>query len=555
MPRDGSNIYHRPVGTDAVTDTTIESTKYNSNVADVEQDLNLPRPIVAGGTGASDATQAMQNLKGELAQQVVTNYSTFAFAPGSFYSAAGATGAPTANAFTGICYASDVTASPIASMTLEARDNTTGILYYKQMTAGVWAGSWTQAAGSTTALDAAYVNVAGDTMTGLLQINGATSDCLNLDLNNLSNKKWVKFGFGGAGAEYGSIAMMNAGVQFNMNTGVGVATWNFAQGKISVSDMTTSTSPTTGALTVAGGLGVGGMLTAGTGIAIPAGGFTIDLSNATTIYRDTANGNLTLTAQSGKVALPSTTASTSPTTGALTVAGGAGVGGNLNCAGIISSGPALTGGVLTGDIVASRNASSGAYFFGTAATRYLQYDGTNFNLVGGGLSIINGVMNHASGSFPLPTGYGHNFGYGGTTQFGMAFRPSNDSSGSNAIGFMNTANAAVGSIITSSTVTSFNTSSSAELKEDLKSFDAGNIIDATNVYDFKWKSSSERGYGVIAQQAVDVYPTAVAHTINPETKDEFWGVDYSRYVPVLLQELKALRARVAQLEGAAARPA
>ena len=31
--------------------------------------------------------------------------------------------------------------------------------------------------------------------------------------------------------------------------------------------------------------------------------------------------------------------------------------------------------------------------------------------------------------------------------------------------------------------------------------------------------------------------------------DDWWGIDYSRYVPVLLQELKALRARVAALEG------
>ena len=61
-PRDGSGIYHRPVGTDAVPDTTIESSKYNTNVADVEQDLNTPRPIVAGGTGASSADQARQNL-------------------------------------------------------------------------------------------------------------------------------------------------------------------------------------------------------------------------------------------------------------------------------------------------------------------------------------------------------------------------------------------------------------------------------------------------------------------------------------------------------------
>ena len=50
---------------------------------------------------------------------------------------------------------------------------------------------------------------------------------------------------------------------------------------------------------------------------------------------------------------------------------------------------------------------------------------------------------------------------------------------------------------------------------------------------------------MIAQQAIEVYPTAVTHT----EKNDWWGVDYSKYVPVLLQELKALRARVATLEG------
>ncbi len=58
MPRDGSQIYHRPPGTDGIPDTTIESTKYNINVADVEQDLNLPRPIIAGGTGANNSRDA-----------------------------------------------------------------------------------------------------------------------------------------------------------------------------------------------------------------------------------------------------------------------------------------------------------------------------------------------------------------------------------------------------------------------------------------------------------------------------------------------------------------
>jgi len=129
-------------------------------------------------------------------------------------------------------------------------------------------------------------------------------------------------------------------------------------------------------------------------------------------------------------------------------------------------------------------------------------------------------------------------------------RAASDVSGYNAISFHNSANTAVGTIACNSVSTTYSTSSSAELKEDLKTFDAGNIVDNTDVYDFRWKSTGERAYGVIAQQAVEVYPTAVTHTINPEDKDdEFWGVDYSKYVPVLLQELKALRARVAQLEG------
>jgi len=109
------------------------------------------------------------------------------------------------------------------------------------------------------------------------------------------------------------------------------------------------------------------------------------------------------------------------------------------------------------------------------------------------------------------------------------------------------AGVAVGSISITSNATAYNTSSSAELKEDLQSFDAGRIVDDTEVYDFKWKDTSERSYGIIAQQAVEVYPQAITHIENEE--QDWWGVDYSKYVPVILQELKALRARVAELEG------
>jgi hypothetical protein len=136
---------------------------------------------------------------------------------------------------------------------------------------------------------------------------------------------------------------------------------------------------------------------------------------------------------------------------------------------------------------------------------------------------------------------------GGVTQYGFTLRSQNDTT--TAIQFVNAAGTANGSISVTAAATAYNTSSSADLKEDLKSFDAGSIIEQTNVYDFKWKSTKERAFGVIAQQAVEVYPLAVTHSKQDGSDEEFWGVDYSKYVPVILQELKALRARVAELEG------
>ena len=62
MPRDGSGVYSKPVGTTAVSGTAIESAKYNSVVDDLALDANTPRPIVAGGTGASTAGAARTAL-------------------------------------------------------------------------------------------------------------------------------------------------------------------------------------------------------------------------------------------------------------------------------------------------------------------------------------------------------------------------------------------------------------------------------------------------------------------------------------------------------------
>jgi hypothetical protein len=139
-------VYHAPPGTNGVPNTTIASAPYNVWVADVAQDLNLPRPIVAGGTGATSGAAALVALGGEQAKQVVTNYDSFPFVSGSFSSAAGATSAPVSgHAFDGICC---VDAADATSMFLEARDQTDGRKWVRQKTVGVW-GAWALDAGGS----------------------------------------------------------------------------------------------------------------------------------------------------------------------------------------------------------------------------------------------------------------------------------------------------------------------------------------------------------------------------------------------------------------------
>lgn len=107
----------------------------------------------------------------------------------------------------------------------------------------------------------------------------------------------------------------------------------------------------------------------------------------------------------------------------------------------------------------------------------------------------------------------------------------------------------IGSIADSGgTTTVYNTTSDKTLKFDERPFTrAGEIIDALDIHDFAWKANPEqRGVGVFAQDAYPIFPDA----IRPGEGEMPWQADYSKYVPVLLAELKALRARVAELENA-----
>jgi hypothetical protein len=113
--------------------------------------------------------------------------------------------------------------------------------------------------------------------------------------------------------------------------------------------------------------------------------------------------------------------------------------------------------------------------------------------------------------------------------------------------FYNNSSALVGSIYSSPTSTSFNTSSDQRLKDNIADADdAGSKIDAIQVRQYDWKADgSHQDYGMIAQELQLVAPEAVSGDADSEN---MMGVDYSKLVPMLIKEIQSLRNRVAQLE-------
>jgi hypothetical protein len=105
----------------------------------------------------------------------------------------------------------------------------------------------------------------------------------------------------------------------------------------------------------------------------------------------------------------------------------------------------------------------------------------------------------------------------------------------------------VGTITTTATSTSYNTSSDQRLKENIiDAPTASDDIDAIQVRSFDWKADGEhQKYGMIAQELQTVAPEAVSGDADSE---EMMGVDYSKLVPMLIKEIQSLRNRVAQLE-------
>ncbi len=104
------------------------------------------------------------------------------------------------------------------------------------------------------------------------------------------------------------------------------------------------------------------------------------------------------------------------------------------------------------------------------------------------------------------------------------------SSNQTVIGFYN-ANGQVGGIRTTGSSTAYDTSSDERLKHNWFDFDALDMIRQIEVGGFYWKVDGSLGYGVKAQQAMEVFPMA-----------------YSKFMPLAMRAIQQLEERVRALE-------
>ena len=95
------------------------------------------------------------------------------------------------------------------------------------------------------------------------------------------------------------------------------------------------------------------------------------------------------------------------------------------------------------------------------------------------------------------------------------------------------------------------TTSDYRLKEDPRDFDALGVVNAISTYDFAWKQTGEREYGVMAHELQSVLPDVV--TVHKDQGDEngqpvTQRVNYAKLVPVLLKALQQQQTQIEALQ-------
>lgn len=182
-----------------------------------------------------------------------------------------------------------------------------------------------------------------------------------------------------------------------------------------------------------------------------------------------------------------------------------------------------------------------------------------------------GIVRSAYGDWPLyfsrnggmtlgVAATGSNAGLGGGQVYmkiipgswiGFAYQQTNSGTVYSQVNY-NYNTAVVGGVGFNDNNTFFQTTSDARLKEDDEPFNKGrDILDRISIKEFSWILNKERAVGLIAQEAYEAYPAAITPgSGEPEDGDKFmpWQVDYSKYVPLLIQTIQEQARRIDELE-------
>jgi hypothetical protein len=120
MPRNPSGVYSLPPGVIVAVGDQILPEQHNPALTDLAADANAPRPVNAGGTGATSATEARANLGAVslTGDQTISGGKTFS-GPAVFSSTVAVTGAVTAATAT---FSGNVTVSAALTATSVAGD-------------------------------------------------------------------------------------------------------------------------------------------------------------------------------------------------------------------------------------------------------------------------------------------------------------------------------------------------------------------------------------------------------------------------------------------------
>ena len=315
-----------------------------------------------------------------------------------------------------------------------------------------------------------------------------------------------------------------------------------------------ATTPSTGAFTTLSATGATN-LDAGT---VSAPGLYLEGETGTGLYRIGANnhgyavsGSKVLDISSTGLAVTGTLVATNSNTAAanmevgrlaFTFSNTAGHGGALNWA--------TTGGTLINRIAAeSQNSGNNVdMVFSTYASNTLA---ERMRITSGGVLAV-GVSNATCAGSAVN---GINIGGGSlAAALGLGINSTSDSGTQYFIGFGRNGSICGQIYSTTTNSTTYATSSDARLKERIETFtDSGRLIDALQPRIWKWKNDGSFGLGFVAQEQHAADPIfeeigAVLVGDNNAEIEKQWMRSDQPLVPILVAELKSLRARVAQLE-------